>query len=125
LGGKEDKVIGDTIVINSPHYIFNFCGILNLNQSASLVKQAHKVITHDTGLMHIAAAFHKNIIAVWGNTIPEFGMTAYSQSVENFEVGELKCRPCSKIGHQKCPKGHFDCMKKQNSASIILSANKE
>jgi ADP-heptose:LPS heptosyltransferase len=124
LGGKEDKAIGDAIVIKSTHYTFNFCGILNLNQSASLVKQAHKVITHDTGLMHIAAAFHKNIIAIWGNTIPEFGMTAYSQSVENFEVGELKCRPCSKIGHQKCPKGHFDCMNKQDSEAIILSLNK-
>jgi ADP-heptose:LPS heptosyltransferase len=124
LGGKEDKAIGDAIVINSTHYTFNFCGILNLNQSASLVKQAHKVITHDTGLMHIAAAFHKNIIAVWGNTTPEFGMTAYTQEVENFEVKGLKCRPCSKIGHQKCPKGHFDCMSKQDSEAIILSLNK-
>jgi ADP-heptose:LPS heptosyltransferase len=124
LGGKEDKLIGDAIVIKSTHYVFNFCGILNLNQSASLVKQAHKVITHDTGLMHIAAAFNKNIIAVWGNTIPEFGMTAYTESVENFEVEGLKCHPCSKIGHQKCPKGHFDCMKKQDSEAIVSASNK-
>jgi ADP-heptose:LPS heptosyltransferase len=124
LGGKEDKIIGDAIVMKSTHYVFNFCGILNLNQSASLVKQAHKVITHDTGLMHIAAAFNKNIIAVWGNTIPEFGMTAYTEAVDNFEVKGLNCRPCSKIGHQECPKGHFDCMKKQDSEAIILSTNK-
>jgi ADP-heptose:LPS heptosyltransferase len=123
LGGKEDKATGDAIVIKSTHYVFNFCGMLNLNQSAFVVKQAHKVITHDTGLMHIAAAFHKNIIAVWGNTIPEFGMTAYTNEVDNFEVKGLKCRPCSKIGHQKCPKGHFDCMKKQDSAVIVLSSN--
>jgi ADP-heptose:LPS heptosyltransferase len=134
LGGKEDKAMGDIIVQKSVHYVFNFCGILNLNQSASVVKQAHKVITHDTGLMHIAAAFHKKIIAVWGNTIPAFGMTAYTveeqnpnsfeKMVENFEVEGLNCRPCSKIGHQKCPKGHFDCMKKQDSKAIILSTNK-
>jgi ADP-heptose:LPS heptosyltransferase len=124
LGGKEDKAIGDIIASKSNHYVFNICGILNLNQSASVVKQAHKVITHDTGLMHIAAAFHKDIIAIWGNTIPEFGMTAYTESVENFEVEGLKCRPCSKIGHQECPKGHFDCMKKQGNEAIILSVNK-
>jgi ADP-heptose:LPS heptosyltransferase len=124
LGGKEDIAAGNAIVIKSMHYVFNFCGILNLNQSASVVKQAHKVITHDTGLMHIAAAFNKNIITVWGNTIPEFGMTAYTEGGENFEVNGLKCRPCSKIGHQKCPKGHFDCMKKQDSKAIILSTNK-
>ena len=98
--------------------------MLNLNQSASAVKQARKVITHDTGLMHIAAAFDKKIISVWGNTIPEFGMTAYTNEVENFEVEGLSCRPCSKIGHQKCPKGHFDCMQKQDSKAILLSLNK-
>ena len=124
LGGKEDKANGDAIVVKSTHYVFNFCGMLNLNQSASAVKQARKVITHDTGLMHIAAAFDKKIISVWGNTIPEFGMTAYTNEVENFEVEGLSCRPCSKIGHQKCPKGHFDCMQKQNSKAIILSTNK-
>ncbi len=124
LGGKEDKANGDAIAMKSTHYVFNFCGMLNLNQSASAVKQAHKVITHDTGLMHIAAAFDKKIISVWGNTIPEFGMTAYSNEVENFEVKGLSCRPCSKIGHQKCPKGHFDCMQKQDSKAIILSLNK-
>jgi ADP-heptose:LPS heptosyltransferase len=124
LGGKEDKAIGDAIVMQSTHYVFNFCGMLNLNQSASIVKQAYKVITHDTGLMHIAAAFHKKIIAVWGNTIPDFGMTAYTGEVEDFEVKGLHCRPCSKIGHQKCPKGHFDCMKKQDSEAIISASNK-
>jgi ADP-heptose:LPS heptosyltransferase len=124
LGGKDDAAIGDLITIKSTHYVFNFCGILNLNQSASVVKQAHKVITHDTGLMHIAAAFNKKIIAIWGNTIPEFGMTAYTERVENFEVNGLSCRPCSKIGHQKCPKGHFDCMQKQDSKAIILASNK-
>jgi ADP-heptose:LPS heptosyltransferase len=124
LGGKEDKATGDAIVMKSTHYVYNFCGVLNLNQSASVVKQAQKVITHDTGLMHIAAAFHKNITTVWGNTIPEFGMTAYTKTVEDFEVKGLHCRPCSKIGHQKCPKGHFDCMRKQDCQSIISSLNK-
>ena len=49
---------------------------------------------------------------VWGNTVPEFGMSPY-KAVEGskiIEVQHLSCRPCSKIGYDKCPKGHFKCM---------------
>ncbi|MEM6699004.1 MAG: glycosyltransferase family 9 protein, partial [Bacteroidota bacterium] len=90
--------------------------------SASVVRQAYKVITHDTGMMHIAAAFQKEILSVWGNTIPEFGMYPYygSQKDRNttFEVNNLSCRPCSKIGHETCPKGHFKCMELQDTGAI-------
>ena len=124
LGGKDDISNSELIITKSTSNVYDFCGKLNLNQSASVVKQAHKVITHDTGLMHIAAAFHKDIITIWGNTIPEFGMTAYTENVENFEVKDLPCRPCSKIGHHECPKGHFKCMNGQNTEGVILYANK-
>jgi ADP-heptose:LPS heptosyltransferase len=92
--------------------IFNACGKFNLNQSASLVKQASYVFTHDTGLMHIAAAFKKQIFCIWGNTIPSFGMYPYKTKFTVLENNKLNCRPCSKIGYQACPKGHFDCMNK-------------
>jgi ADP-heptose:LPS heptosyltransferase len=88
------------------------CGKLNLNQSASIILQANKVITSDTGLMHIAAAYKKDIISLWGNTIPEFGMGPYlaGKNSQILEVKGLSCRPCSKLGYKKCPKGHFKCM---------------
>ncbi|NJN34562.1 MAG: glycosyltransferase family 9 protein, partial [Saprospiraceae bacterium] len=79
LGGKEDKINSDLIHSKSSSYIVNLVGKLNLNQSASVVRQAYKVITHDTGLMHIAAAFQKKIISIWGSTVPEFGMTPYTK----------------------------------------------
>lgn len=90
--------------------IFNGCGKFNLNQSASILKQSIAVFTHDTGLMHIAAAFKKEIFSIWGNTVPEFGMYPYQTKFTIFEKKGLKCRPCSKIGYDKCPKGHFKCM---------------
>ncbi|MNL72090.1 hypothetical protein D3C87_1973440 [compost metagenome] len=68
------------------------------------------VFSHDTGLMHVAAAFRKKVYSIWGNTIPEFGMYPYRTAFEKLEVKGLDCRPCSKIGHSKCPKGHFKCM---------------
>jgi heptosyltransferase-2 len=71
--------------------------------------------------MHIAAAFKKDIISVWGNTIPEFGMYPYLAGKKSkiIEVKELSCRPCSKIGFKKCPKKHFYCMNLIDENDII------
>jgi len=111
LGGANDKMIADELIKNYPALI-NLCGKLSLHQSASVISQAEWVISSDTGLMHIAAAFGKKIISVWGNTIPEFGMGPYQPHADNLmlEVKNLSCRPCSKLGHKKCPVGHFKCM---------------
>jgi ADP-heptose:LPS heptosyltransferase len=113
LGGKEDFDRAEKVKNECENLVFNACGKFNLNQSASLVKQSEFVIAHDTGLMHIAAAFHKKIFSVWGNTVPEFGMTPYQpgEGSKIIEVKNLSCRPCSKIGYAKCPKGHFKCMR--------------
>ncbi len=121
LGGKEDYNRGDEIANAVGVNIFNACGKYNLNQSASLVRQASKIITHDTGLMHIAAAFKKEIISVWGNTVPAFGFTPYLPNPKSkiVEVKDLSCRPCSKIGYDKCPKGHFKCMTEIDEKKFI------
>jgi ADP-heptose:LPS heptosyltransferase len=112
LGGKEDAAIAEQVYLFHKNKTINLCGKLNLNQSASIIQQANKVITSDTGLMHIAAAFKKDIISLWGNTIPEFGMGPYlaGKNSQILEVKGLSCRPCSKLGYKKCPKGHFKCM---------------
>lgn len=126
LGGKAEAVDGEFLQANAPRVI-NLCGRLSLHQSASMVRQAEKVITHDTGLMHIAAAFNKEIISIWGNTVPEFGMYPYYPKDVNLntsmEVAGLSCRPCSKIGHQACPKRHFRCMNDQDISRIIALMN--
>lgn len=114
LGGKEDTERAAFLENSCGEFVFNACGKFNLNQSASLVRQSEMVIAHDTGLMHIAAAFKKKIFSVWGNTVPEFGMYPYlpGEGSKIIEVKNLSCRPCSKIGYDSCPKGHFNCMKK-------------
>lgn len=122
LGGKEDATAGSALEAIAPERIFNACGIYNLNQSASIVKQAKLIITHDTGLMHIAAAFKKQILSIWGNTVPSFGMYPYKTAYIHAEVNGLSCRPCSKIGFNSCPKGHFNCMEQQNIAAIAQQA---
>ncbi len=127
LGGPGDRETGIKIQEAAGKHVINTCGELKLHQSASMVRQAHKVITHDTGMMHIAAAYSKTIISIWGNTIPEFGMFPYYPNGVNnnitIEIGGLSCRPCSKIGFQKCPKGHFRCMNQINIEKIADLAN--
>jgi ADP-heptose:LPS heptosyltransferase len=128
LGGKEDAQNGEAISrffekhernasyeealrdLNKKALIYNACGKYNLNQSASLIQQAQVVFTHDTGLMHIAAAFKKKVYSIWGNTIPAFGMYPYQTPFVVFENNKLECRPCSKLGYARCPLKHFKCM---------------
>ena len=124
LGGKEDINKSNELIKHFQSPVFNGCGIFSINESAAIIKHAQHVLTHDTGMMHIAAAFRKNIISVWGNTIPEFGMSpylpaAFATNSLIVQVNNLSCRPCSKIGFQKCPKGHFKCMKEINENEII------
>lgn len=123
LGGKEDEEDAEFIQKTVGEKVFSGCGKFNLNQSASLVQQSKVLLTHDTGLMHIGAALGTSIVSVWGNTIPTFGMYPYyPKHPEKFviiENNELSCRPCSKIGYDKCPKKHFNCMNELDDKKIV------
>ncbi len=124
LGGPEDRVRAENILQGSKSLIFNACGLFSLIQSAALVKGSKVLITHDTSLMHIGAAFRVPMVSIWGNTIPDFGMTPYfpiHNVSKNYisQVTNLTCRPCSKLAFEACPKGHFQCMELQNVAEII------
>lgn len=112
LGGKGERPVAAQILGWNTGNVLDFTGNLRINQSASLVKNAKLVVSNDTGLMHIASAYHKKILSVWGNTSPQLGMYPYlpSQGSEILEVLGLPCRPCSKLGYHQCPKKHFRCM---------------
>jgi len=115
VGGPGDREEGEKIKHFLPQQnINNTCGGFTIHESAQVVKEAQLLITNDTGMMHIAAAFDLPIISIWGNTVPEFGMYPYRPQAPNsysiHEVKGLSCRPCSKIGFAKCPKKHFKCM---------------
>jgi heptosyltransferase-2 len=126
LGGKEDVENGKQIASVDPVKLYNACGKFNLNESADLVRRSKLIITHDTGLMHIAAGFRKKIISVWGNTVPSFGMYPYYGKHQTpnskFQIDGLRCRPCSKIGYAKCPRGHFKCMRQISMEAIAETA---
>ncbi|MGN6567256.1 MAG: glycosyltransferase family 9 protein [Flavipsychrobacter sp.] len=134
LGGPEDRAEGEKIAELDPIKIYNACGKFDLNESAWLVKHARVVVSNDTGLMHIAAAFKKPIISLWGNTSPEMGMFPYygfnnmnkvvARESIIMEQKKLYCHPCSKLGYNRCPEGHFKCMYNLNMDYLTDSVKK-
>lgn len=129
LGGPLDTTFGEQIKERIHHItVVNAAGRLKLVESVACIKYARCLITPDTGLMHAGAAVNTPMSVIWGNTIPEFGMSPYYKGEHtgfyNEEVKGLSCRPCSKIGYKHCPKGHFKCMNNQNISEIADHVNK-
>jgi ADP-heptose:LPS heptosyltransferase len=127
IGGTDDQAVARSIASAIGGRVFDATGKHDILGSASLIRQANAVITHDSGAMHIAAAFDKNVVSIWGNTVPAFGMGPYQpthpERATIAEVQGLACRPCSKIGHDHCPKGHFHCMENQDLRAIAERVN--
>lgn len=124
LGDKNDSILANRLTASLNAKVVNLCGQLSLQQSARVIDKASHLISHDTGLMHIGAALNKHIISIWGNTTPDFGMAPFFPSAHSgnkdliVEVEGLACRPCSKIGFDACPHGHFKCMNNQDFSEI-------
>jgi ADP-heptose:LPS heptosyltransferase len=145
IGGKEDEAEGAAVQAINPIKVWNACGKFNLQESALLVKQSRTVISHDTGFLYIACAFHKKTVAIWGATSPALQVEPYYPTVQqvnqttlntntastilnnnemyfNAIVPNLPCQPCSNYGTNHCPQGHFACMQQQDLQSIADKA---
>jgi ADP-heptose:LPS heptosyltransferase len=124
LGGTDVKENAQEITNVLGPRVYSTCGITNLDQSVFLVSKATKIIGFDTGLTHIAEGFNVPIASVWGSTTPDL-LGVFPYKVKNaLVVGiDLPCRPCSKFGQEKCPLGHFKCMKNIPEEVIVDFAN--
>lgn len=114
LGGKEDAEGAERIIASLPEAVrgkvIPVAGRTTLMQSAALLERADLVLTNDTGLMHMASAFGKRLLVLFGSSAREFGFLPWGTQFELFETEGLSCRPCSHIGRDSCPRGHFRCM---------------
>jgi heptosyltransferase-2 len=77
IGGKEDIRFANELASAVPDYIFNAAGKYDLKESASIIQMAQVVVAHDTGFLHVAAAFKKPTITIWGATSPALQFEAY------------------------------------------------
>lgn len=122
LGGKEDAPQA-TELMNSlsdsyRRMVINFAGNCTLMQTAAILSRCDAVLCNDTGLMHIASAFGKKLFVLFGSSSQAFGFLPWHTPYELFEVEGLPCKPCSHIGRDHCPKGHFRCMNDLSSNTI-------
>jgi ADP-heptose:LPS heptosyltransferase len=131
VGGKEDVAEGEQVAKIDTVKVYNACGKFNLHESALLVKNAKTVISHDTGFLYVACAYHKKTVAIWGATSPALQVAPYypntigeqTEMYYNAIVPGLSCQPCSNYGTNKCPQGHFACMQLQDIERIAAKAN--
>lgn len=125
LGGSDATEERDLILPQLKVQSFDAVNRYSLLESTALLNQVSEVLTHDTGFMHIAAALGKKIYSLWGNTVPALGMTPYKTDSAILENRDIHCRPCSKIGYDACPKGHFDCMRTITVEKVFTTLTKK
>ena len=120
IGGSEDSAICQSI--QEIGGVINLSGKLGRLESAAVLSFADLVITNDSFLMHAANAIGKKIVALFGSSVKEFGFFPYGTENRIMEVSGLRCRPCSHIGRDSCPKKHFRCMLGTTPEMVYKSA---
>ncbi len=115
FGGTADKsdcsVIASEIQMRvSENAVTDLSGELSLLEVAAAMEFCDIVLTNDSGLMHVACARQRKVVAIFGSTVKEFGFAPDGTESVLIENNSITCRPCSHIGRAECPKGHFKCM---------------
>jgi heptosyltransferase-2 len=100
----------------------NLAGRMSLRQAAALMDRCALVLTNDSGLMHLAAARKRPLVALFGPTVREFGFFPFGTESVVLEHAGLECRPCTTIGRADCPRSHFRCMLDTAPEAVARSA---
>lgn len=112
VGGSEDLPVTEEILRQVPEgAAYSAAGRLSLAETAGIIRRALLVISNDSGIMHLAEALNRPLIAIFGSTVREFGFFPQNARSVVLEKNGLSCRPCSHIGRASCPKKHFKCMR--------------
>ncbi|MBY0577489.1 MAG: lipopolysaccharide heptosyltransferase II [Burkholderiales bacterium] len=114
IGGQKDHATGEQIRLASDDACINLCGKSALDEAVDLVSCAAFVVSNDSGLMHVAAALEKPMIAIYGSSSP--GFTPPLSDRAKIAKLDLPCSPCFE---RNCPLGHFDCMMKLTPEAVF------
>jgi heptosyltransferase-2 len=118
LGDVTDKPLARTIVKQNPDCV-DFTGKMSLLECAAVLTFAEKLVTNDSGLMHIAEAVGTPVVAIFGSTVRELGFFPFRPQSRVVENPAIPCRPCSHTGRNRCPRGHFHCMRTIEPAMVL------
>lgn len=105
IGSGKDREVAEEINRLTNGRCHNLCGRTDLPQAIAILSSADQVISNDSGLMHLAAALDKPLLAIFGSSSPQFTppLSPAAQVVQH----PIECSPCFK---RECPLKHFDCM---------------
>ena len=118
LGSHAEQELAAEIVRAEPG-CSDFTGKLSLLQSAVILSKAKRLVTNDSGLMHIAEAVGTPVVALFGSTVRELGFAPILEQSAIIENNSIDCRPCSHVGRDTCPKGHFLCMNSLDVRQVL------
>jgi heptosyltransferase-2 len=105
VGSAKDTGVGEDVVAAAAGTALNLCGRTTLQQAIDLLAAARCVVSNDSGLMHVAAALGRPLVALYGSSSPTY--TPPLSSNARIVSRNLPCSPCFK---RVCPLGHFDCL---------------
>ena len=106
LGSPKDRQACDDVVAGSgAAAIFNLAGTTSLGEAIALIARADAVVANDSGLLHIASALNRPVVALYGPTDPDHA-PPFSDVARSLSL-RLACSPCRQ---RECPLGHHDCM---------------
>jgi heptosyltransferase-2 len=118
FGDKSDEDAGNELESINADCVQNFCGELSITESGAGLSFCQLAVTHDAGPVHMATAIGIPVVSIFGSTVPQLGFKPFRIPHRIAEV-EVSCRPCSHLGFEECPKGHFRCMKDQTPDSVF------
>jgi len=124
FGNEFDKRLIASLNIANKKSVINSAGKYSISETGVLLDFCQVVLTNDSGLLHLASALKKPVVAIFGSTTKELGF--FPSTTKNIVVqnNNLKCRPCSHVGRNKCPKDHFKCMKDITADEVIKAVEK-
>jgi len=115
FGGTSDAAYCDEVALSigksaNQQCVTNLSGNFSLLETAAAMEYCDAIVTNDSGLMHIAEARQRNLVAIFGSTVRQFGFFPQNKNSVVLERNGLYCRPCSHVGRSSCPEKHFRCM---------------
>ena len=122
LGGEKESEQCEMIMKKTG--AVNFAGKFDLSQSIAALNRVFATVSNDTGMLHVSEALGKPVVGIYGPTAFQFGYFPILPQSRAVQINDLPCRPCTKMGMNKCPQGHFKCMNNID-VGMVFSALKK